>query len=65
MKDIMLMRNKLRTDAMQLRSLKFDNKIKSKHSTELNKEQDKLWKRYVFFDKYIKVKDKEEVKNEF
>lgn len=64
MKDIMLMRNKLRNDAMQLRTLKFDTKIKSKHSTELNKEQDKLWKRYVFFDKYIKAKDKEEVKNE-
>lgn len=64
MKDIILARNKLRDDAMQLRTLKFDNKIKSKHSTELNKEQDKLWKRYVFFDKFIKAKGKEKNKNE-
>lgn len=64
MKDIILTRNKLRNDAMQLRTLKFDNKIKSKHSTKLNKEQDKLWKRYVFYDKFIKAKGKGKNKNE-
>ena len=65
MKDIILTRNKLRNDAMQLRTLKFDNKIKSKHSTELNLEQDKLWKKYEFYDKFIKAKGKEKIKNEF
>jgi hypothetical protein len=48
-------RNKLRMDAMRLREVKFDEKIKNEHSLELNKEQDKLWKKYEFYDKMLKA----------
>ena len=59
MKDILLKRNKLRNDAMQLRNLKFDKSVSNKRSVELNEEQDKLWKKYIFYERYIKAKDKE------
>ena len=59
MKDILLKRNKLKNDAMRLREVKFDETITKKHGRELNVEQDKLWKKYEFYDNYIKAKDKE------
>lgn len=62
MKDLIIKKNKLRNDAMRLREIKFDEKIKNGHSLELNKEQDKLWKKYEFYDNMIKAINKSEVK---
>lgn len=65
MKDIIMKRNKLRMDAMRLREVKFDEKIKNEHSLELNKEQDKLWKKYEFYDKMLKAyKNKKTIEND-
>lgn len=62
MKNLIVKRNKLRMDAMRLREVKFDEKIKNEHSLELNKEQDKLWKKYEFYDKMLKAYKKGEEK---
>lgn len=59
MKDILIKRNKLKEDAMKLREVKFDEKISKSHGMELNKEQDKLWNKFIFYDNFIKAKDKE------
>ena len=56
MKDIIIKRNKLRDDAMKLRRAKFDKNVSAKHSFEMDKEQDKLWKKYKFFDNFLKAK---------
>lgn len=59
MKDLIMKRNKLRMDAMRLREVKFEKSIKNNHSMELNKEQDKLWKKYEFYNNLIKASRKE------
>lgn len=59
MKDLLMKRNKLRNDAMQLRTIKFDEKVKDDKVGNLNKEQDKLWKKYKFYDNFIKANQKE------
>ena len=58
MKDLLIKRNKLRKDAMILRSVKFDKKVNGDRVTILNKEQDDLWKKYKFYDNFIKAKNK-------
>ena len=58
MKDILLKRNKLREDAMKLRNAKFDESVSRKHGMEMDKEQDKIWNKYVFYEKYIKNKER-------
>lgn len=45
MKELIEKRNKLKRDAMRLREVKFEKSIKNSHTMELNKEQDKLWKK--------------------
>lgn len=62
MREIIIKRNKLKDDAMRLREVKFDEKIKNEHSIELNKEQNKLWKKYEFYDNILKAYNKSEVK---
>ena len=59
MKDLIMKRNKLRMDAMRLREVKFEKSIKNNHSMELNREQDKLWKKYEFYNNLIKASRKE------
>lgn len=59
MKELIEKRNKVRMDAMRLREIKFDEKIKSEHTIELNKEQNKLWNKFKFYDNLIKAKRKE------
>ena len=58
MKDLLIKRNKLRNDAMTLRSVKFDKKVNGDRVTILNKEQDDLWKKYKFYGNFIKAKNK-------
>lgn len=62
MREIIIKRNKLKEDAMRLRTVKFEDKIKNEHSIELNKEQNKLWKKYEFYDNILKAYNKSEVK---
>ena len=62
MREIIIKRNKLKDDAMRLRTVKFEDKIKNEHSIELNKEQNKLWKKYEFYNNILKAYNKSEVK---
>ena len=59
MKDLIIKRNKLKYDAMRLREVKFDDKLKKKNTLGLNKEQNELWKKYKFYDNLIKASRKE------
>lgn len=62
MREIIIKRNKLKDDAMKLREVKFEEKIKPEHSLQLNKEQNKLWKKYEFYNNIIKAYNKSEVR---
>ena len=59
MKDLIIKRNKLRMDAMRLREVKFEPKLRNEHSMNLNKVQDNLWKKYKFYDNLLKASRKE------
>ena len=64
MRDIYLKRNELCKKSIELRTAKFDPLIKDKRTDELIKAQDKIYKKYKFYDDYIKTinKEKEELK---
>lgn len=62
MTNIYLKRNELSEKSKHLRSAKFDIKVKMKKSIEIDKEQDKIWNKFNFYNEYIKAKNKEEVK---
>lgn len=64
MRDIYLKRNELCKKSIELRTAKFDPLIKDKKTDELIEAQDKIYKKFKFFDNYIKVmnKEKEELK---
>ena len=62
MKDLIVKRNKARQDAMRLREVKFEPKLRNEHSINLNKEQDELWHKYKFYDNLVKAMNKSEVK---
>ena len=57
MKDILLKRNELRTKSINLRTLKFDPSIKDKLTTDISNEQDKIYKKYKFYDSFIKARE--------
>ena len=59
MKDLIEKRNKLKRDAMRLREVKFEPKLRNEHSMNLNKVQDNLWKKYKFYDNLLKASRKE------
>ncbi len=64
MTNIYLKRNELSENSKWLRSAKFDNKVKRDHGFEMDKEQNKVYKKFDFYNKYIKAlnKEKEEIK---
>lgn len=59
MKELIEKRNKLKRDAMRLREVKFEPKLRNEHSMNLNKVQDNLWKKYKFYDNLLKTMRKE------
>lgn len=59
MTNIYLKRNELSEKSKWLRSAKFDINIKNKRSFEIDKEQDKIFKKFDFYNKYIKAINKE------
>lgn len=62
MKDILLKRNDLKIRSSKMRTMRFEPNIKDSQVDKIVKEQDKLYKQWNFYDKYIKAR--EEVKNE-
>lgn len=59
MKDIYLKRNKLRENSIKLRSTKFDKSLKREETFKLNEEQTKIYKKFNFYNEFIKAYNKE------
>lgn len=62
MKDILDKRNELCKKSCNLRSLKFDTSIKDDQVDKLIDEQDKVYKKYIFYKEFIKSVRKEKKK---
>ena len=55
MKDIILKRNELCRKSLNLRCAKFQADIPREKITKLIEEQDKIYKKYKFYDNFIKI----------
>lgn len=62
MKDILLKRNALKNNSIHMRTMKFEPNIKKEQVCKIAKDQEKIYKHWKFYDKFIKAR--EEVKNE-
>lgn len=64
MQDIYLKRNKLRENSIKFRSAKFDTNLKKEETFKLNEEQTKVFKKFKFYNEFLKAysKEKEEKK---
>lgn len=62
MKDILLKRNDLKNRSSRMRSMRFEPDIKDEQVDKIVEEQNKIYKHWNFYDKFIKAR--EEVKNE-
>ena len=62
MKDILLKRNTLKNNSMKMQIMKFEPNIKEEQVNKIVEEQQKIYKHWNFYDKFIKAR--EEVKNE-
>ena len=60
MRDILLKRNELRNKSESLRFIKFDDSLKYEQTKKIAEQQDKIYKQWKFYDKFIKAR--EEVK---
>ena len=55
MRDLYLKRNQLCRTSLILRSMKFQGDLSKDRITELVKEQNDVWKRFKFYDNYLKI----------
>ena len=62
MKDILLKRNELKRNSIALSNVKFDDETKDKDIENLLKEEDKVYNKWKFYDKFIKIREKEKKK---
>ena len=62
MKDIILKRNELKRKSIKLRTIKFSPELKNKQTDKIIEEQNKVYDKYNFYDKFLKARD--EVKDE-
>ena len=62
MKDILLKRNKLKENSIRLRTVKFDESVNRDLTFKLNREQDEIYKKYKFYDNFIKANEKERMR---
>ena len=64
MTNIYLKRNELNERSKSLRLVKFDGSIKNRDtSVNIDKEQNKIYKKFTFYNEYIKAINKKEVKD--
>lgn len=64
MTNIYLKRNELNEKSKNLRLVKFDSSIKNRDtSVNIDKEQNKIYKKFTFYNEYIKAINKKEVKD--
>ena len=64
MTNIYLKRNELNEKSKKLRSIKFDNSVKEERSFEIDKEQNEIYKKFTFYNEYLKAINKKEVKED-
>ena len=57
MKDILLKRNELKNKSTALKLLKFDDNLKYEQTKKLEEEQDKMFNKWNFYDKFIKARE--------
>lgn len=62
MKDIYLQRNKLRDNSIKLRSAKFEKRLSKEETFKLNEEQNKVYKKFCFYNNFLKSINKERKK---
>lgn len=62
MKDILIKREDLRNRSQKLRVIKFDDKIDKDQVAVLIKEQDKVYKKWKFYNGIVKALNKKEKK---
>ena len=62
MKDILLKRNELKEKSIKLRTIKFAPSTANKQTDVIIKEQNEIYNKWNFYDKFIKAR--EEVKHE-
>ena len=58
MRDLYIKRNELCKKSCDMRTAKWDLDIKPELVDDLVKEQDKVYKRYKFYDNYLKEREK-------
>ena len=62
MKDIIIKRNELCKNSIELRSAKFNNTLSREKVSELIKEQDKVFKQFQFYKEFLKAYEREKKK---
>lgn len=55
MRDLYLKRNELNKNSQKLRSAKFQENISREKVREIIKQQQEIYKRYKFYDEYLKI----------
>lgn len=58
MKDLYIKRNELSKNSQYLQTVKFDNQIRGVQVNELIEEQKRVYKKYEFYDNYLKAINK-------
>jgi hypothetical protein len=62
MRDILIKRNELKNKSVHMRSMRFEPKVSNEQINEIAKEQEQIYNKWNFYDKFIKAR--EGVKNE-
>ena len=57
-KEIRIKRNELKSNSIRLRELSWEQDLPNDASFKLRKKQDDEYKRYIFYDNFIKANDK-------
>ena len=64
-KEIRIKRNELRKSSMRLRELTLDCDFRTEKTLQLRKKQDEQYKRYEFYDNFIKANERiKDLKND-
>ena len=63
MKDILLKRNELKEKSIRLSTIKFEPSIKNGQTDVIAKEQNEIYSKWKFYDKFIKAREEAKYEN--
>jgi hypothetical protein len=66
MRDILIKRNELKNKSAHMRSMRFEPKVKDEQIMQIAKEQNEIYNKWNFYDKFIKAREgvkKNEIKS--